>query len=202
MNNVPEKIDKGSKVNLPHYREKLEAILNDCYAKNIIELDELETRLDRVQDAKTTRELEKIVDDLPTIYKNKYYSNTSLSDAETFQTPSSGARQSVISVMGDKIFRGPSLSGTYTKVTSVMSNCTIDLRNIRFRNNKTEIKLLSVMSNLTIIVPEHSILHTEFSSIMSSHKESQDVNRSADSDELVIRITGKCIMSNIVIQTG
>ncbi|MBN2738960.1 MAG: DUF1707 and DUF2154 domain-containing protein [Spirochaetales bacterium] len=199
MDNLPAKPAKDSRVNLPKFRDKLETILNDCYADNIIEMDELEHRLDLVQSARNHGDLEKIIEDLPDTYQKRYFNMPAEADKNSF-TPVKPFNV-LTSVMSEKIFRGLSLGGNFTKIRSVMADTKVDLRNIIFPGNKTEINIINVMSDLTIIVPENAKVHTEFHSVMASHEESPDINHSS-ADGPVIRITGNSVMANIRIMTG
>ena len=74
--NLPDNPDGkyNNRINLPIYREKLTTILNDCYAQDIFEIDELENMLEKVQHARDLDQLETIVDTLPRQFKQQYYS--------------------------------------------------------------------------------------------------------------------------------
>lgn len=200
MENLPAHKKSGTKVNLPQFRDKLENILNDCYADNIIEMDELENRLDLVQAAKSTADLDKIVEDLPGVYQNRYYQLTPDNQDKKGYLPTTSYKK-LSAIMSEKIFRGGSLGASFTKVRSIMADCKIDLRNVNFPDNKTEIRLNCVMSDLTILVPENAMVSNEFRAIMCSHRESEDLNRSTSPGGPMIHITGNCVMADVKILT-
>ena len=85
--NLPDKPGRyyQNRANLPFYKEKLTSILNDCYVQDVLEMDEFENRLLKVQEAKSLGELEILVDDLPTQFKREYYNAEPDSIVETLR---------------------------------------------------------------------------------------------------------------------
>ena len=190
---------KNTKVNLPFYREKLISILNECYTKDIIEMEELEGRLEKVHNAKNLKELENYIDDLPIEFKQQYYNTQPAAIHASNQITPIEKKYKVI--MGEKILRGASLENSRTKVVVVMGECIVDLSNTPLPNKKTEISITCVMGEIKVIVPTNAIINTEFTTIMASHKEDKSVNANTSSDSPIITLTGKVIMGEINIQT-
>ena len=201
--NLPDRPERyyHNRVNLPFYREELTSILNDCFVQDVLEMDEFEDRLVKVQQARSLGELEILVDDLPTQFKRQYYNAEPASGPASDQvSPAKGEKLKV--VLGEKIFRGISLENNRTKVVIVMGEGILDLRNTTLPNNRTEINITCVMGEVKVIIPKNAILYTKFSTIMSGHKEGKGVNFSTTPDSPKITLTGNVVMGEIKIKAG
>jgi len=174
---------------VPTEREAAIQTLSAAFAADHITAEEFERRATAVYEATTPRALAAVTADLP---------NPTESGVES----PAKAMSSQISTFLSTVERGGSLAvPSALTLRSVLGNIELDLRNARFVEGLTEIKVRCFVGNVDIILPEDvevechlPVFLANFAHVTSGHQPG-----SRPAPRRVVRITGRAILGNVEI---
>jgi hypothetical protein len=179
-------------------RERAIAILQDHFAHDILDVDELERRVTAAHTSETVAELEALVADLPPV------------GAGTGQ-PAHTANALVPSaqIHAVEIMRG-TMSATHRggswdvprrlEVRGLMSATVLDFREARFPPGPIDIEIHAVMSSVEIIVPPGLSVATEGSAFMGVFEQVHRAPAHPDPETPLLRIRGRVIMGTVEVK--
>ncbi len=186
-------------VGLPAQRERTVQILSECFAKNVLEMEEFERRVSLAHQARSVQELSRLIDDIP----------GELAEApEELPERASGRRillrgdeQPVYGIMMSRRCRGQWLKSRTVSTRALMSSLEFDFRDLELPSEIVEINVLALMSSITITVPESLPVAVEVVPILGEVKEGKRVKTGVPKGGPGIRITGFVMMSDVKVRT-
>ena len=186
---------------LRDHREKTVALLCEHFAADRLDMQELETRLDRAQRAATLAELEGLVSDL---HPGPAAGPPPPAAAAR---PRTGAR--VRDAIADSRTYGAFMSGVEKRgawtparrnvVIAVMGGVELDFRDVDLPPGETEVYLFCMMGGANIIVPPDVAVDTSGAIAIMGGIEHGASSRRPHPAAPVLRITGLCIMGGAEI---
>jgi hypothetical protein len=182
-------------------REQVIALLTDRFAQDLIDVDELDARLDRAQTALTVAELDAIVADLatpgaPTTALAPRADPTIVRDA-----PDRPATKSIWCVMSGVDRRGRWLVPREMKIRCIMGGGKLDFRDADFGPGVTEVRVTAIMGGLEIIVPPNLAIDVDASAFMGGFEQRHRAPTTPDPGRAMLRITGFAVMGGVDIKT-
>jgi hypothetical protein len=193
--NLPEEPSRGGVVELPARRERTVAILTECFARNVLELEEFERRVALAHGAATVRELARLLEDIPVEV---------LAQMEEPKTRGLVLReepQSLYGVLSTHRYRGPGwLKSRTVSAYPVLSTLALDFRELALPPGPVEINLQAVLSSVLITVPEELPVEVEVVPILAEVKTGRQVRSSNPGRGPSVRVTGVLVLSNVKVR--
>jgi len=186
-----------SLVALRDRRHQVIARISECYASDILEVEELERRLDLAHAARTVAVLDELVADLapgPT---------TALAPmAPTAVDDPTRAEKKKLRVVMSHVSRSSRWTVPRTLQLRVLwGNAELDFRDASLAPGVTTIDVGVLMGNLEIILPPHLAIDVDVSSFMGSVEERHRIPPDADPARPLLRLTGAVRLGNLEIMT-
>ena len=186
-------------------REKVAEALRSATADGRIDLDELQERLERTFKARTYRELEPLVSDLP---------GAGASSLPALPRPAlpqpAGATGPVDRVGGTAtsgsavaVMSGTSRTGRWVVPESftaiaVMGEVKLDLREARFESGEVTVNAVAIMGAVTIVTPGDIDVRVDGIGVMGAFEGPREV---AQHDHRVsVRVTGLALMGGVEVK--
>ncbi len=203
----------------PEIRQKAIDALCDSFARDEIEIGELEKRLELVHGAETAEELSLVVADLPSApvpapiqasvsapvpaQRQRAASTDTLHPS----SPSSdlAARPTIpedripdnsviVGIMGGGSRRGNWIPARNNWAVGLMGGCELDFRDAQLGPGVTEVRVLAVMGGIEIIAPPDVQVESSGVGIMGGFDVSSHYRPPSHPNAPVIRVTGLAIM--------
>lgn len=186
-----------SLVALRDRRHQVIARLSEGYAGDLLEVEELERRLDLAHAARTVAELDELVADLapaPTTALAPLGS-TAIDDPHR-------AEHKKLRVIMSHVSRGSRWTVPRTLQLRVFwGNAELDLRDASLAPGVTTIDLGVWMGNVEIILPPHLAVDVDVSSFLGAVEERHRVPPDADPARPLLRLSGAVRLGNLEIST-
>jgi hypothetical protein len=186
-------------VGLPAQRERTIKILSECFAKNLLEMEEFEKRISLAHQAGSVQDLARLIDDIP----------GELAE-ETQETPEATStkglalrddEQPVYGILMSRRLRGQWLKCRTVSTRALMSSVEFDLRDLNLPDGIVEINVLAMMSSIVITVPEDLPVQLEVVPILGDVKEGKRVVSGSPKRGPGVRITGFIVMGDVKVRT-
>lgn len=186
-----------SLVALRDRRHQVIARLSECYAGDILEVEELERRLDLAHAARTVAELEELVADLAPA------ATTALVPAApaAIDDPGRAAEKKQRVIMSSVERRGRWTVPRKLRLRVFWGHAELDFRDASLAPGTTTIDIGVLMGNLEIILPPHLSIDVDVSSFMGSVEERHRVPPDADPARPVLQLVGSVRLGNLEICT-
>jgi len=193
-----EPAKRRSVVGLPAQRERTIKILSECFAGNLLEMEEFERRVSLAHQAGSVQDLARLIDDIP----------GDLAEAEQ-QTPEPASTRSIVlqedeqpvyGIMMSRRLRGQWLKCRTVNARTLLSNLEFDFRDLELPADIVEINILGLMSGVVITVPQDLPVQLEVVPILGEVKESRRVNTSLPKKGPGVRITGFVMMGEVKVR--
>lgn len=170
-------------------------VLNECFARDVINLDEFERRVDLANKAETIDQLTELIVDLPDAVPSSERDRSPASRSAS--TPPDNFRDSrkVLSVMTSRKLKGDWLDSDSVEATTVMAETVIDFRNISYQPPVLNVHVAAIMGEIKIILPPGYSVQNDIMPIMAEVKESD----LAGGGKGVIKLTGIALMASVRI---
>jgi len=190
---------RRSVVGLPVQRERTIGILSDCFARNLLEMEEFERRVSQAHQAQSVQELARLIDDIP----------GELAEApEEIPDPASAGslalregEQPVHGIMMSRRLRGEWLKCRTVTSKTLMSSLEFDFRDLELPPDIVEINVLALMSSVVVTVPENLPVQTEVVPILGEVKEGRRLKTVLPRKGPGVRLTGFAMMSEVKVRT-
>jgi Domain of unknown function (DUF1707)/Cell wall-active antibiotics response 4TMS YvqF len=183
-------------------RERVAQVLHNAMAEGRLTVSELEERLDKVYAAKTFRDLEPVVRDLPV---GNPLPTLPVPAAGTSPVPSNriggrGTSSTAIAIMSGTDRKGVwTVPPTFTSF-ALMGGVEIDLTNARFEDAETTIQAFAFMGGIDIFVPDDIVVQvngTGFMGAFENHAQNQAQPRPGAP---LVRITGLAVWGGVDVK--
>ena len=182
--------------------------LTEDFARDVIEVEEFEARVDRAHQASSVAALEKVVADLAPREASAAPISPERALALHPERTSAGALAAnraesrwAVAVMGGVERKGGWRVPVRLKVVCLMGGAEIDFREVDLPPGVTSVKIFCVMGGAEIIVPPDLAVECEGVAIMGGFESLDRAPRSADPDAPLLRISGLALMGGFTIST-
>jgi hypothetical protein len=185
-------------------REYVAEQLRRAAGEGRLELDELEERLERAFAAKTYRDLQPLLADLPGGYRVPGgRPGATLSPAERFPTAVGGTATVSRSqaILGDQRREGPWVVPRHYTATAVMGSVLLDLREASFEQAEVTISCTVFMGDVKIRVGPDVNVVDQVSTILAETKQrsSRDLPPPPPGGP-VLRVTGTAVLGDVTVE--
>ena len=205
----------------PKARQKAIDALCDSFARDEMEIDELEKRLELVHEAETEAELGLIVADLPAAPVPAQVAThvpTGRERAASMATldPSSPSsdlaprptlpegripdHSVIVGIMGGGSRRGTWIPARNNWAVGLMGGCELDFRDAQLGPGVTEVRVFACMGGVEIIAPPDVQVESSGIGIMGGFDISSHYRAPTHADAPIIRITGLAIMGGASVK--
>ncbi|HTE50100.1 MAG TPA: LiaF domain-containing protein [Kofleriaceae bacterium] len=199
---------KPALVGLRQRRQEVIDRLTDDFARDLIEVEEFEERVDLAHQASTMEALEKVVADLAPLEKDAAPLDAGRAlelhprrgSAALTATNRAQSRWAV-AVMGGVERKGGWRVPERLKVVCMMGGAEIDFREVALPPGVTHVKVFCVMGGAEIIVPPDLAVECDGVAIMGGFEQLERAPVSADPDAPLLRVSGFAFMGGFTIST-
>jgi hypothetical protein len=173
-------------------REKTIDVLRQSFARDEIEVEEFEKRIELVLQAETAEQLRLLLADLPNAaVPVKREAAVPRSTLPADRIP---AHSLVVGIMGGGRRSGAWIPARNNWVVGVMGGCELDFRDAQLGPGVTEVRVLAIMGGVKIIAPPDLLVDCSGIGIMGGFDHRQTATSTTDPEAPVIRVTGVGIM--------
>jgi len=184
-------------------RDQVIARLSECYATDVLEVEELERRLDLAHAARTVAELDALVADLapPPLASSPQTALVPVSQALAVDDPNRAARKKL-----RVLFANVQRSGRWSVPRSLrlgvwFGNAELDFREASLAPGVTTVHVGVTMGNLEVIVPPWLAIEGDLSSMFGNVEEIHRTSPEADPQRPLVRFTGNVVFGSFEIST-
>jgi hypothetical protein len=183
-------------------RERVLSRLSEAFVNDELGLDEFETRVDRAYQAPGESELTQLVTDLGPL-PPAVSTELLVADAPITALASPQARRGrrVLALLGNVERRGQFQVPDGYRVTSVLGNVELDLRDVVFPEGVTHVHVRAVLGNIEIIVPPSLAVDCDGSGILASFASMNRLPAEGTGAGPLLRILGSAVLGNVEIRT-
>jgi hypothetical protein len=195
----PNRGPRRSVIGLPAQRERTIKILSECFAKNLLEMEEFERRVSLAHQASSVQDLARLIDDIPGDLAEE-----AVESREPAASRSIALRedeQPVYGIMMSRRLRGRWLKCRTVNSRTLMSTLEFDFRDLQLPADIVEINVLAVMSSVVVTVPPELPVQLEVVPILGEVKEGRRVNTVLSKKGPGVRVTGFVIMGDVKVRT-
>ncbi len=180
-------------------RDRAIAIVSQLYADGVMSEDELERRIERVEQAETRDELDEIIRDLRPICPR---SDQGLTRAiHLARTEDVALNRRMVAVFGTAQQVSTWLPARVNRVFTVCGNAHLDFRQAQLGAGTTEVRLRCVMGEITIIVPPGMSVDVECNLVLANVGRDEPDSATAHAPGMPgIRITGLVVLGKLKIE--
>jgi DUF1707 SHOCT-like domain len=196
----------GNLVALRDRREEVIALLTEGFTQDLLDVDELDTRLDRAHTAMTVADLDALVADLdPPKGDGAAGSATALAvrpDRSIVRDdPNRPATTKMWCIMSGVDKKGRWVVPREMRVRCFMGGGRLDFREADFGPGVTELHVSAFMGGFQIIVPPELAVDVDASAIMGGFDERHRAPVAPAPDQAILRITGWVVMGGVEVAT-
>jgi hypothetical protein len=194
----PDRGRRRGVVGLPAQRERTIKILSECFAKDLLEMDEFERRVSLAHQAGNVQDLARLIDDIP--------GDLAEAPERSPEPDSSGGivlqeeEQPVYGIMMSRRLRGQWLKCRTVNSRTLMSTLEFDFRDLQLPADIVEINILGLMSSVVVTVPPDLPVQLEVVPILGEVKEGRRVTTSRPKKGPGVRITGFVVMGEVKVR--
>lgn len=185
-----------SLVALRDRRESAIARISDCYAEDLLDVDELERRLDLVHAARTVAEVDALVADLGTTSKALVATGTTAID-----DPTRPRHKKLRALLSNVERKGRWTVPRALTLRVLWGNCELDFRDASLGPGVTEIDVRVLMGNLEVILPPGLAVDIDVSAVLGNVEERHRIPPNPDPNMPIVRITGVVRLGNLETST-
>jgi hypothetical protein len=194
-------VSTESLVALRDRREQVIVQLSDAYASDVIDIDELDRRLDLAHAGRTVAELDTLIADLglPTASSP----STALVRAGSFaiEDPTRPAEKRLRVVMGSVERRGPWIVAREHTVRVFWGNAELDFREASIGPGVTTVRVRVIMGNVELVLPPQLSVDVDVSSFAGSVEERHRSPAEPDPSRPLLQVVGEVWFGNLEIST-
>ena len=203
----------------PETRQKAVDALCDSFARDEIEIDELEKRLELVHEAETEAELSLILADLPAppvpapvtapvpgkregamARLDPSSPSSDLAPRPTIPEDRIPDNSVIVGIMGGGSRRGTWIPARNNWAVGLMGGCELDFRDAQLGPGVTEVRVLACMGGIEIIAPPDVQVESSGIGIMGGFDVSSHYRPPTYPDAPIIRVTGLAIMGGAAVK--
>jgi hypothetical protein len=189
---------RRSVVGLPAQRERTIKILSECFAGNLLEMEEFERRISLAHQAGSVQDLARLIDDIPGDLAEAVEETPE--PASTRNIVLQEDEQPVYGILMSRRLRGQWLKCRTVSARTLMSTVEFDFRDLELPADIVEINILGLMSSVVVTVPPDLPVQLEAVPILGEVKEGRRVNTRMPKKGPGVRITGFVIMGEVKVR--
>ncbi len=178
-------------------REQVIARLAQCFAEDVLEVEELERRLDLAHGARTIAELDALVADLAPVAATALV----VAAPQAIEDPLRADKKKLRVIMSSVERRGRWLVPKHLAMRVFFGNAELDFREASLQPGITVIDVRVTMANLEIILPPGLAIDVDVSSLAGNVEERHRVPAELGPDQPMLRIVGAVRFGNLEIAT-
>jgi len=202
---MPEASQKPALVALRRRRQEVIDRLTEDFARDLLDVDEFESRVDRAHQATSMEALEPLVSDLEPLEKDA----PPISDSQAMElhrprapVPADRPRTRwAVAVMGGVERKGSWRVPNRLKVVCVMGGAEIDFRDVALPPGETEVSITCIMGGAEVIVPPDLPVECDGFAILGGFEHVDRAPPQHDPDAPLLRIKGVALMGGFTIAT-
>lgn len=200
----------------PAERDRVIEALCQHYARDNLEMEEFERRVDRAHKARTQEDLQALLADLPAVVDESAPASpaakpesgrTTILDTRDgkvarldVQNPAAvRERATEVAIWSARVRKGSWSPAQTTRALAVMGGVELDFREAVLPPGDTHVHAISLMGSVEITVPPGVRVETDGFAVMGAFEEQTDDASPAD-DAPVIRITGFAFMGAVEVK--
>ena len=186
-------------------REQVIARLSECFATDVLEIDELERRLDLAHGARSVADLDLLVADLAPAALTKAGAEPSTAlvpvTSRAIDDPNRPQAKKLRVMLSSVERRGRWTVPSELRLRVFWGNAELDFRDASLGAGVTTIDLGVTMGNVEIILPPHLAIDVDVSCFAGNVEERHRVPPDLDPSRPVLRVTGAVRFGNLEIST-
>ena len=192
----------SSLVALRDRREQVIEWLSEQFARDAIELDEYERRIDMVHQATSVAALEELMADIDVPAAEPVTPSEALVPRAPEQLPVPRAvRKRVLAILGGVEREGRWVVPQNVRVTAILGGISLDFREALLAPGVTQVHVTTIMGSVDIIVPPHVAVQCDGLAILGGFDEVHRAPSRPDLDRPTLMITGVAVMGGVDIKT-
>lgn len=181
-------------------RERTIRILTDRFADDTLSIEEFETRLDRMYKAQSPAELDALLQEVEARARRRA---GAAPNAGGVPAPYQDvAPRRILAIMSETKRTGRWLMPRELALRGIMSNVTIDLRDVAMPGGYCELDLVAVMSEVVIVVPPHVLVEDLTLTVMAESTNAAMDDGTLPPDAPRLRVTGTAFMASVQMYVG
>ncbi len=184
-------------------REQVIQTLTEQFAADVLEVDELDRRLDLAHRARSLAELDDLVVDLAPAGGAGAAPSTALAPRPAAEVAPHGwpDRKRYVAIFGGVERKGRWTVPRKMNVVAIMGGVDLDFREAVFAPGVTELRVTCLMGGADIIVPPWLAVECDASAILGGFEQLDRGHGEPDPGRALLRITGIAVMGGVDIQT-
>ncbi|HVV86956.1 MAG TPA: LiaF domain-containing protein [Kofleriaceae bacterium] len=185
-------------------RDEVIALLSEQFARDSLDIDELDRRLTLAQHADTIVALDQLVADLPALPADAApaASTTALAHRPDEATLAAWPQRSRrLAIFGGFERKGGWTCPRHLRIVAAFGGAELDFREAELAPGVTELHITAVFGGVSLIVPPHLAVECDASAIFGGFEEIHRAPRRTDPDRPVLRITGFACFGGVSIET-
>ncbi len=197
----------------PETRQKIIDALCESFARDEMEIEELEKRLELVHRAETAEQLGLVLADLPTApapAKSEGAASTAmirpsspssdLAPRPTLPADRIPDHSVIVGIMGAGSRQGTWIPARTNWAVGLMGGCELDFRDAQLGPGVTEVRVLAIMGGVDIIAPPDVQVESSGVGIMGAFEVSSHYRPPTHPDPPIIRVTGVAVMGGAAVK--
>ena len=183
-------------------RERTVEVLCAQFARDALETQEFERRIDLAYRAETAVQLAALTADLPALPADETPARRAVAPAGAARVPAEQvqASQFVVAIMGGTERKGSWVPARNIYAAAMMGGIGLDFRDARFGPGITEVTIFAFMGGVEVIVPPGLHVQSDGIAIMGGFDHRSD-GPPPGPDAPVLRINGVALMGGFEIST-
>ena len=192
-----------SPTRLEDARAETVELLSDCFARDVLSVDDFERRVGVAHEAVTMAELGQAVDGLdggaPAALEGRAGDGVR---SGGLATPAEvGASDRAIAVFGEVKRTGEWVPARTNTFVAVMGSVVIDLREARLGPGRTTLSVVAVLGEVELVVPPGMRVHLRGSTVLGTFEQSVRSPVPAAPGEPIVQVEGWSILGEVSIET-
>jgi hypothetical protein len=181
-------------------RELAVDTLTKHFARDDIEVEDLESRLDAVYAARTLAQLQAVTADLPALSPGAAVDVLQPAATAMISAAEVPARTYQIAILSGSERKGAWVPGRRHYTYALMGGAGLDFREARFGPGVTEVTVMVAMGGVEIIVPPDLTVHTSGFAFMGGIDTVDQAPMESDPTAPVLKINAYALMGGVEVQ--
>lgn len=179
-------------------KQRAEALLSARFAEGLIDQDEFERRLERLNDSHSLPALEQLIVDLVEPGSDPREQLTSQALALADEPPSS---RRMVALLSNFEVNGEWLPARRNRVISVLGSTVLDFRSVHLPAGETVIELgTSVLASTRVIVPPGLAVRTQLRLFLGESRRDAQVPERCTPGDPILQITGRLVLASLSVE--
>lgn len=201
---VPGMEDGSNKAPLVAVRDRREQIiewLSDQFARDALEMDEYERRIDLTHQATSAAQLEQLATELGMPATKPAETTALVPRKAALPAVARPGRKRVFAILGGVDRKGTWVVPEDLHVTTVMGGISLDFREAVLPPGLTRVHVTTILGGVEIIVPPNVAVQCDGSAILGGFEEVHRAPVTPDPETPTLMITGLAVLGGVEIKT-